>query len=364
MHPAAVAEYPSLRPGYLDTASYGLPPATAVTALRGALDSWAAGSADWVADWDGAGDRCRELVAPILGLPADDIALQPAVSVAAAIALSSVGTGDEILAPRDEFASILLPALVAAEQHGATVRRVEFSALAESITERTTWVLTSHVRSNDGRVQDLDALGAAAARAGARVLLDATHSAGVLPIDAARHGIHYVVAAAYKHLLCPRGVAFLGVSSGHLADPVPLAASWRAARQPYDFYYGPELADLAPTAARFDVSLAWHSWLGAAKSLAFLRGIAARSRRDWCVGLADDLADQLGTCPTGSSVLVLPISDAAAARRELRAAGIVSSGRGELLRLSFHLYNDADEVATVARLLAKREFTQSARQRR
>lgn len=357
MHPMAARQYPGLRPGYLDTAGYGLPPAATVSALRAALDSWAKGSADWVADWDSAGDRCRELIAPILGLPPGNIALEPAVSVAAAIALTSIREGDEILAPRDEFASILLPALAAAKQHGATVRRVEFSALSESITERTALVLTSHVRSNDGRVQNLRALGEAAARTGTRIMLDATHSAGVLPIEAARHGIHYVAAAAYKHLLSPRGVAFLGISPSVLSDAVPLAASWRAACRPYDFYYGPDLSDLAPTAARFDVSLAWHAWLGAAESLAFLSSIPAQARRDWCVGLAEDLADRLGIPATGSSVLTLSVSDPVAARGDLRANGITTSGRGDLLRLSFHLYNGTDEVTAVARLLSKRELS-------
>ena len=259
MHPAAAAEYPGLDRIYLDTASYGLPPAATVAVLRAALDSWAAGSADWVADWDGAGDRCRELVAPMLGAPAAEVSLQPAVSVAAAIAVTSLRPGGEIVAPRDEFASVLLPALAAAEQRGATVRRVEFGALADSLSERTALVVSSHVRSNDGRVQDLAALGAAAARAGARVLVDATHSAGILPVDAARHGIHYVVAAAYKHLLCPRGVAFLRVAPGEFAQTLPIAGSWRAAREPYGYFYGPELSDLAPTAARYDVAPGDHT---------------------------------------------------------------------------------------------------------
>lgn len=352
MHPEAVKEYPQLRSGYLDTAGYGLPPATTVAALRGALDAWTAGTANWVSDWDAAGDRCRELAAPVLGLAADCISLQPAVSVGAAIALSSVRPGEEILAPRDEFASILLPALAAAQRCGATVRRVEFSGLPDSITARTALVLTSHVRSNDGRVQDLDALAAAAAPAGARILVDATHSAGVLPVDAAARGIHYVAAAAYKHLLCPRGVAFLGVASSQFADTVPVAASWRSARKSYDYYYGPELSDLAPTAARYDVSLAWHAWVGAEQSLAFLDRIPAPARRDWCVGLADDLADALAVPATGSSVMLVRVSDGAAARAALQDAGITCSGRGDQIRLSFHLYNDAGDVAAAARVLS------------
>jgi len=353
MHPAAAAEYAALDRIYLDTASYGLPPAATVAVLRAALDSWAAGSADWAADWDFAGDRCRDLVAPMLGAPAAEISLQPAVSVAAAIAVSSLPPGGEIVVPRDEFASVVLPALAAAQQRGAPVRRVAFDALADSLSERTALVVTSHVRSNDGRTQDLAALGEAAARAGARVLVDATHSAGILPVEAVRHGIHYVVAAAYKHLLCPRGVAFLRVAAGEFARTPPIAGSWRGARDPYGHFYGPRLSDLAPTAARYDVSLAWHPWLGAAASLAFLDAVPAGSRRDWCTGLAGDLADALGAPRTSSSIVTLPVGDAAAARAELRTAGITGSGHGTTLRLSFHLYNDTDHVAAAARLLGR-----------
>ena len=351
MHPKASTEFDALKRGYLDTASYGIPPAATVAALRAALDSWAAGTADWIADWDGAGDRCRALIAPMLGASVAEIALMPAVSVGAAIALTSLRAGDEVVAPADEFASILLPALAAAEQRGATVRRVDFEALPASLTERTALVLSSHVRSNDGRVQDLAALGVAASSVGARVLLDATHSAGVLPVDAAQLGIHYVVAAAYKHLLCPRGVAFLRVPANRFGEVVPIAGSWRSARAPYDYYYGPKLTDLAPDAARYDVSLAWHPWFGAAASLDFLSGIPADERRDWCVGLADDLADRLGIRRTGSSVIAVPLLDGAAARAELSARGIVGSGRGDRIRLSFHVYNDTDDVAAAASAL-------------
>jgi len=346
MHPAATAQYPDLHRTYLDTASYGLPPASTIAALRGALDAWASGAADWVTDWDGAGDQCRDLIAPVIGCPPAEVSLQPAVSVGAAIALTSVAAGDEILAPADEFASILLPALAAAGQRGAVVRRTEFSALADSVSERTRLVITSHVRSNDGRTQDIAAVTEAAARVGARVLLDSTHAAGVLPVDADRLGIDFVVVAAYKHLLCPRGVAFLRVAAGS-QDVVPVAASWRSASDPYRTYYGQELSDLASSAARFDVSLAWHPWLGAVQSLEFLTSVPAAERQDWCAGLASELAAELGLPPTGSSVLTVPVGDGAAARADLRAAGIKVSGHGERVRLSFHLYNDHDDVAAV-----------------
>lgn len=149
-------------------------------------------------------------------------------------------------------------------------------------------------------------------------------------------------------------MAFLRVAPAEFGQTLPIAGSWRAARDPYGYFYGPQLSDLAPTAARYDVSLAWHPWLGAAASLAFLGAIPAASRRDWCTGLAGDLAGRLSVPPAGSSIVAVPVDDAAAARAELRAAGITASGHGGTLRLSFHLYNNTDHVAAAARLLARR----------
>ena len=93
MHPAFDGRFAVRRNTYLDTAGYGLPPETTVTALRRALESWQQGDADWVRDWDPAGDRCRPLAAELLGSAEADIALLPAVSVGAAVALTAAGPG-------------------------------------------------------------------------------------------------------------------------------------------------------------------------------------------------------------------------------------------------------------------------------
>ncbi|MEV4617593.1 aminotransferase class V-fold PLP-dependent enzyme [Asanoa sp. NPDC049573] len=356
MHPSARAEFAPLSRTYLNTAGYGLPSRRTVAALEGALATWQDGSADWVDDWDVRAERCRAAAGPLLGAPVDEIALLPAVSVGAGVVLGSLSPGDEILVPSGEFASVLLPALVAAAARGLRVRQVPFDALADSVRADTALVVTSQVRSNDGRVQDLAAVASAARAVGAAVLVDATHAAGVLPVDAESLGLDYVLVAAYKHLLCPRGVALMRVARSRW-DQVPAAvASWRSAGDAYAHYYGPSLADLAPTAARFDVSLAWHAWVGAVPALEFLAAVPAEQRRDWCVGLADEAAKLLGLPPTGSSVLAVPVADRAAAASALRAANIVTSvpptGPGAVIRLSFHLYNDLSQARLVTDVLA------------
>ena len=281
MYPIAKGNFDFRSRSYLDTASYGLPPHSTVAAMVEALEAWRLGSARWSKDWDPAGDRCRPLAAQLLGAAPDEIALIPAVSVGVGVALSMLSPGDEVLISEND-------------------------ELAAQVRSSTALVMTSHVRSNDGRVQDLGELARAIHAVGGRILVDATHSAGIMQIDATAMDLDVVVAAAYKHLLCPRGVALMRVGSDLLPALSPWAASWRSAAKPYDHFYGGDLSVLADTAARLDVSLAWHGWVGAEQSLDFLCSVPSDDRESWCVGLATRLADGIRIMPTGSSVIGVP----------------------------------------------------------
>lgn len=331
---------------YLDTASYGLPPLATIAALERALQAWQNGTANWRRDWDLAGNDCRLLASGLIGAPTNEISLLPSVSAGVASIAASLRPGDEVLVPDDEFRSVLFPLLVAEQKRGVRIRRVPFGRLADSVQATTTLVATSHVRSNGGGLQDLEAVASAAREYGAQVLVDATHSAGVLQIDSVGLGLHYVVAAAYKHLLCPRGVAFMRISPDCWSTIDPWGANWRSAASPYESYYGGTLEMLAPDAARFDLSLAWHAWVGARESLKALTRTDARERERYCVGLATAAADALGVQPTGSSILAVPIrTTAERAREALEAAGIAVGFPAGQARLSFHIYNSVDDVS-------------------
>jgi selenocysteine lyase/cysteine desulfurase len=318
-----------------------------VAALERALDAWRTGTAEWTEDWEPAGELCRVEAVPILGAPADEIALLPAVSVGVGVVAASLTEDDEVVVPDDEFHSLLLPLAAVAERRGATVRRVPFAEVAGAVSPRTTLVATSHVRSNGGGVQDLDAVAAAAARVGARLLVDATHAAGILPIEASARGLDLVVVAAYKHLLCPRGVAFMRISPDEQRRFVPLNASWVSADPRTYFGGGAEL--LASDARRFDVSLAWHPWVGAVESLRVLNAIPAEERERWTTGLATDFAGRVGVEPTGSSFVGVPVRiGLAETRRVLADADVAASMHTGEVRVSFHVYNTLADVDYVA----------------
>ena len=54
-------------PGYLDTATYGLPPRETVDVMHRAVDGWQSGTADWVRAWDMAGEDARASFARLIG---------------------------------------------------------------------------------------------------------------------------------------------------------------------------------------------------------------------------------------------------------------------------------------------------------
>jgi selenocysteine lyase/cysteine desulfurase len=319
--------------------------------MRGALHAWQTGAGNWRDDWDRLGDVCRQRFAALIGAPVETVALIPAASVGVGLVAAALRAGDRVVVPDDEFTSVLYPLLVAEREGRAAVRRVPFGELAGAIDGSTRLVAFSLVQSQSGRAADLAGVCAAARAAGAQTLVDATQALPFVPVAGALPAIDYLVCAAYKHLLCPRGVAFVYVNRDRWDALSPLFAGWRAADHPYERYYGGPLA-LAPTAARFDVSLAWLPWVGAAASLGLLcawqqTGALAAPQR-----LAARLAREVGVPPPAASIVSVPVRDAAAAGRALDARAIRASVRAGAVRLAPHVYNTVRDILLAARTLA------------
>ena len=201
------------------------------------------------------------------------------------------------------------------------------------------------MQSSDGRIADTGAVLDAAHRVGALTVVDTTQATGWLPLPLDR--VDAAVCSAYKWLCCPRGTAFMVTSARVLSEVVPHAASWFAADDMHAGYYGPPLR-LAADARRFDGSPAWFAWMGAVTSLGVLAEIGMTAIHDHDVELADGLRDALGHEPTGSAIVSVGGDDLEA---RLAPLGIKAATRANGCRLSFHLYNDHDDVAAAAAAL-------------
>ena len=312
----------------------------------------------WQAGHGRLGDRlgrARATAAPrdfarLIGAPEDTIATIPASSVGTGLVAGMLGPGDEVVVPADEFTSSLFPLLVAKER-GAVIREVPFDDLAVSIGPATTLVAFSLVQMQTGKMADLEAITAAAARHGARVMIDGTQAVPFVPLAGVIDRIDYMVVSGYKHLLSPRGTGYLYVRRDHWDELEPRNANWRAADLPYGRYFGGPLT-LAPDARRFDVSRGWFPWIGATESLRLLTEWQATGAFDAVRGMAEGLAGRLGVPWYGGSLVCAQLGDGEAARAACAAAGVKASVRGTAVRFSVHVYNTEADLDRAAEAIA------------
>lgn len=329
---------------YLNTASLGLPPRSGIAALRTALANWQHGRAS-PPDYDAPLDTSREAYARLVGLDAANVAVGSQVSVFAGLVAAGVPDRSEVLTVRGEFTSIVFPFLAQAGR-GVTVREVALEDLADAVTTKTHLVSVSAVQSADGRVADLDSLEQACAATGTRILLDTTQAVGWLPIEAGRFA--YTTGGGYKWLLAPRGTAFFTVQPDLAGGLVPHTAGWYAGHDPWTSICGSPLR-LAASARRFDVSPAWHSWVGQAPALELLTSIGTPALHEHALGLANRFRAGVGLRPGNSAILSLDIEPTANER--LMSAQVAASHRAGRLRLSFHINNTTDDADRVAEAL-------------
>ncbi len=320
--------------GYLDTATYGLPPVPALAALTAATTAWATGTYD-PRSCDEAVERARGAFARLHGAEPSAVAIGHQVSPMVGTIAGSLPRGARVLAAEGDFTSLLFPFLAA----GCRVRTVALEELVDAIDGETDLVAVSAVQSADGRLVDLGALADVAAAHGVLSLVDATQASGWLPLDTRRFSA--VVAGGYKWLGHPRGTAFMTIAPELHERLVPLAAGWYAGGSPWDSCYGTPLR-LANDARRFDVSPAWLSWHAAAAALERFERIGIPRIHTHDVALANRLRSGLGLATSDSAIVALPAGASAASR--LAAAGIRASVRAGRVRLSCHLYNSAQDI--------------------
>lgn len=340
---------------YLDTATYGLPPESTIRVMRDAEDAWQDGTGVWV-EWDRQAERARRAFGRLIGASSARIALMPGVSVGVGLVAANLRPGDRVVVAAAEFTSVLFPMLVARERGVEVVEVADVDQLADAITPGTTLVALSLVQMQTGRVLPVGEIVDRAQAVGAQVLLDATHGVPFVPLGDVIDRVDYIAVAAYKHLLCPRGVAFLVVRDDRIGQLPPILSNWRSSDAPYSHFFGGPLA-LAEGAARYDVSFGWITWLGAAESLERLVEWQAAGALDEPVALARDLARRLGIEWGGGTLVCPPIDDPERVRAALAEHRVKAAFRGTAIRFSTHVYNDVGDleraVAAVGGLVAQ-----------
>jgi selenocysteine lyase/cysteine desulfurase len=319
-------------PGYLNTASVGIPPRHVAEAVRGWVDDWSRGGVSAVA-MDAPVDATRAAFGRLTGFDDEAVAVGSAVSGLLGPVAAAFPPGTRVLTAVQEFTSVSWP-------FAACGHAVDEVPLAELPGRAGGYdvVAMSVAQSADGTVVDLDALRAATAASGTVVVLDGTQSIGWLPADLS--WADAVVAGGYKWLLAPRGASWLACSDRLLERVTPSGAGWYAGDDRWARTYGLPLA-LAASARRLDVSPAWVSFVGAAVALDWHASLDRAAVHDHGVGLAARVRTALDLPPSSSPIVAIPGSDVGP---RLSAAGLVGAPRAGATRVAFHLHNTDDDV--------------------
>ena len=293
--------------------------------------------------WAASVETSRDLFGRLVGIGAEHVSTGAAVSQLLAPIAAAVPDGTTVLVPDIEFTSAVFPFAVH-QDRGVTVRGVPLADLADAVDSGVGVVAFSAAQSANGEVADI--AGDHRGRDGRRRTHGARRHPGGELASTGRDVRRRPHRRGVQWLCAPRGTAFATIHpdlAGRQPEIakrlIPLAAGWFAGAE--GAYYGPPLR-LATDARRFDISPAWHSWVGTAPALEILLdvGVEAIGRHD--VGLANAFREALDLSPSDSAIVSVPVPDAAVDR--LRAAGVrfvVMDGR---VRLAFHLYNTLDDV--------------------
>ncbi|MEV6228424.1 aminotransferase class V-fold PLP-dependent enzyme [Saccharopolyspora shandongensis] len=325
--------------GYLNTASIGIPPADAARAVAESVARWGSGR-DLPEDFEPAVADARASFAALVGTTAERVAIGASASQLVGLIAASLPAGARVLVAENEFTSVVFP--FAAQRH-VQVTEVPLDEIAEHAADHDL-VAVSAVQSSDGRIVDLDGLRRSAAAGSTRVLIDVTQALGWLPVRL--DWADWVVGAAYKWLLSPRGAAWLAVHPD-APEVVPNSANWYAGQDPWSTTYGLPLR-LAGGARSLDLSPTWFAQVGAAVAMRWLAGLDMAAVATHCTGLADEFSAALGLPAAGSAIVSVRAPDAVS---KLTAAGITCAARAGRARLSFHLYNTSADVERAVRAL-------------
>lgn len=338
-HPAGI---------YLNTATAGLPPDPSWQALQQTWSQFRDGSAD-TAGFDTAVEAARASYARLAEVDVEQVAIGNQASVFVGTIAASLPDGAEILTAIGDFTSVTFPFLAQRLQphRRFTVREVPLAEIPDAITRSTTMVAVSAVQSANGAIADLAAISRACAGTGCLSLLDTTQALGWYPMPAGDFDV--TVTSGYKWLLAPRGTAFMTIRPELMDRIVPVAAGWYAGQERWSSIYGGPLR-LATSARRYDISPAWHSWVGAAPALELLADLGSAALHAHAVGLAAAFRVGVGLSPGDSAIVSVDLLPGA--KERVATAGIVGAMRAGKLRLSFHLNNSEDDVAAAVDALS------------
>lgn len=177
----------------------------------------------------------RERIAKLFNCPrADHVVFTANSTEALNIAISGIiGEGDEAVSTDLEHNSVLRPlyrleaernvklSFAAADRQG----NIDYAQLASLITPKTRAVVCTHASNLTGNMLDIARIAKLVHQNGALMIVDASQSAGCIPIDMQAMGIDVLCFTGHKGLMGPQGTGGLCIMSGVDIRPFKVGGS-------------------------------------------------------------------------------------------------------------------------------------------
>jgi kynureninase len=351
------------RPIYLANHSLGRPPDRVTEDVQRALDAWYRDMGEAWDEWLAARERFRALTARLVGVPgAGSIVPKTSAGQGLRAVLNSLEPGVRILSTDAEFDSLDFILRVYREKGRidlATVPARAEALIGELKKKRTALVVVSTVLFRSAEiVPGIESVVRAAHAAGASVLLDVYHHAGVLPLDLAALDADFAVGGSYKYTRGGPGACWLYVHPRHHAERT-LDTGWFAKETPFG-YERPDPPRFAPGGDAWLESTP--PALAPAQALAgieFTLAIGVSRLRDYHLAQKERFAARLaergvrveGVSAEYGAFLSFAHPQATRLSAELVQRGVKTDARGDRLRLCADLLNTDDELAAAAQTL-------------
>ncbi|HEX4685006.1 MAG TPA: aminotransferase class V-fold PLP-dependent enzyme [Gemmatimonadaceae bacterium] len=334
------------------------------------LDGWNTVGMDWDA-WMDEVRLAKTEFARLINASADDIAVFGSVSEATSAVASAMDFGGarrRVVVTEAEFPTVAHVWLAQAPR-GATVTwapvgsrgAAELASYAECIDETTSVVSACHGYYLNGALQDIRTIAGQAHAHGALLFVDAYQTIGTVPVDVRAWDVDFLAAGNLKFLMGVPGIAFLYVRPDVAARLQPMTTGWFGRANPFAF--AARELDWAPAARRFDMGTppVINAYIARA-GMEMINQIGVPAIRAWLEVLGERLiggAAERGLRVHGgtdmahkTATTAIVVDDSHHVELAMRAAGVLPSARGPVVRLAPHFYNTIDDVDTALDVLS------------
>lgn len=352
----------ALAPGnpiYLANHSLGRPPDRMVEDVAAAMDAWYRHMGEAWGPWLEAREKFRALTARLVGAPtADSIVPKTSAAQGLRAVLNAHDGRIRLVATDAEFDSLDFVLRVYRERGRIDLELVppRAEALHGALAQRTDLLVVSTVFFRTGAIlPEVGEIVRRAHDAGARVLLDVYHHAGVLPLDLTALDADFAVGGSYKYTRGGPGACWLYVHPRHHALRT-LDTGWFAKESPFS-YERPDPPRFAPGGdAWLESTPPVLACVQALAGLEFtldvgverLRAYHLEQKRRFAAMLEDRRLAVQGAGPDFGAFLTFTHSRAGDLAARLMARGVRTDARGEYLRLCPDLLNSEEELARAA----------------